>query len=474
MARIALVRLKDRESLQWHMDTRLKSISAPLLGSSLVKYEAMQGQAIIPLRVLPLWAAVIKRYNAQNHKKHFVQIHDGFAHELSLWSYDWVVLAMDAQNASDSIELARRLVESKIAVVILTNAAEIYSESEFVPESVIWADFSTAACLAWLKDLDANTLKAHYLKLHIDHESEALCPDWTANNCQDYAPLVLPISIAKRKSKNEITPKKVEDILKEIDELASSGVLTPEKCILFDNPWIESRHIFMLAQALVTRNLQWAATLPRDFDKRDIALLARSGCILAICGQTLSFLAMMRDGSSFMLAKSKLRAIKKSGILCVASFRIAKEGDSIESFDQIAQNIAEVDLPILRLYTPFPETPEYHELEKAGRITTYNWNKFNGKHLVYRPKTLNKELILNKFEVLLKNAYSWPNLIRRNLSSSLLPPRHSLLGTRSTLALKLALSSSARPMRENSASQSDLAMRSCLNYIVLMGKYPNY
>lgn len=469
MAHIALVRLRAQACLQWHLDTRLKQLAAPFLGKSLVRYEALQGQALIPVRILAQWAALIAHYNTLNHTEHQVQIHDDNAQDLSLWRYDWVVMAMDAQNASETLALAKRLIDSGVQVLLLSAAANVYRNNDCVTDKILWANYSTSACMAWLKDLDNAELKPDYINIATDLQAEELCPDWRAHACHDYAPFVVPISLATRGPNGEPTPRSNADILQEIRILSEQSVINPDKCILFDNPWPQSRQIFDLAHELVTLNLHWAATLPQECSQRDIALLTRSGCILALCGQSLSFLSMMHDGNCFDIPSSLLPRLRCAGIICVYSLQLGKDTDSIESLALAAKNITKADIPIAQIFTPYPETAAFSAYEAAGRITTYDWRKYNGQSLVFKPRLLNKHLIESLYHDLCAKIQALPNVIGQSIMGCIQALRKSQLHTRKALALKLALRASSR--LQQCSQKSPTHLRNCLSCLVLMNRY---
>jgi radical SAM superfamily enzyme YgiQ (UPF0313 family) len=91
--------------------------------------------------------------------------------------------------------------------------------------------------------------------------------------------------------------------------------------------------------------------------------------------------------------------------------------DTLDIFDTTTQKLNELDIDAIEIniLTPYPGTPLFERLDKAGRIFTKDWSKYNQVEIVYEPKNMTvKELYEGTCKVA-KECYSWPNIIKRNL-----------------------------------------------------------
>ena len=95
MLSISLIRIRDSRCAQWDVNALTKRSLGRVIGKQLVQFEAMQGQAVIPARLLAMWAAAIQAL----HTECTVNIVDDTAELLHLWDTDIAVFFMDAFNA---------------------------------------------------------------------------------------------------------------------------------------------------------------------------------------------------------------------------------------------------------------------------------------------------------------------------------------------------------------------------------------
>ncbi len=91
--------------------------------------------------------------------------------------------------------------------------------------------------------------------------------------------------------------------------------------------------------------------------------------------------------------------------------------DTTDIFDTTLQKINELDLDIveINILTPFPGTPLFERLDKAGRIFTKDWAKYNQVEIVYEPKNMTVKELYDGARKVAKEFYSWPEIIKRNL-----------------------------------------------------------
>lgn len=66
------------------------------------------------------------------------------------------------------------------------------------------------------------------------------------------------------------------------------------------------------------------------------------------------------------------------------------------------------------ILTPFPGTQLFKRLEAEGRILTYDWDKYNSREdVVYQPKEMSREELLEGYRYVNQRFYSLPSIARR-------------------------------------------------------------
>jgi len=65
--------------------------------------------------------------------------------------------------------------------------------------------------------------------------------------------------------------------------------------------------------------------------------------------------------------------------------------------------------------TPYPGTRLYSDMEAQGRLVTRDWDKYDTRHVVYRPAKLSPEQLEAGYWWAYRQFYSWPNIVRASL-----------------------------------------------------------
>jgi radical SAM superfamily enzyme YgiQ (UPF0313 family) len=96
------------------------------------------------------------------------------------------------------------------------------------------------------------------------------------------------------------------------------------------------------------------------------------------------------------------------------------DNDSEAVFDETLEFLEAtgVQNATFNILTPFPGTRLYQRLEAEGRIITHDWAKYNGRAwVVYQPKHMSPEALLNGYQRANKRFYSRQSM-RKRLSRS--------------------------------------------------------
>lgn len=65
--------------------------------------------------------------------------------------------------------------------------------------------------------------------------------------------------------------------------------------------------------------------------------------------------------------------------------------------------------------TPYPGTRLFRDMEAQGRIVTRDWDRYDTRHVVYRPTKLRPEQLEAGYWWAYSHFYSWPNIVRASL-----------------------------------------------------------
>jgi len=422
----------------------------------------MQGQAVLPLRRMALWAAAIQRLSTSHGLGYSVTMCDAEAENLSLWHFDTVVFFMDACNASRTMQLAASLLAQSIRVVIASGRPDVYAgKASEVLDGACW----TALSLSCVSDV---------LGVSSVLEEAEVLPDWRATTLGDYCPYFVPVTLGRREG-GRVVARGTEAVMNEIGAMREAGLLDANKRIVFDSPFEDETMamevLLELAKRLVTEDLLWGAWVSGAYDAREVALLRRAGLCLVVLGKAMDFSGLMHDGQARQVSARAVSLFKSRGIFVCADFTFGSDHESLESFEATKRVIAAgVDLPILSIFTPYPEMPQFDAYERQARIVTYDWAKYDGSHVVFVPQRLNARTL----ECHYADAQRWA-LSKLRLACRFVRPTkatigaicHSALPLGEAAALRLALTSATR----HSALRRPAASLLQLSEVMLVGKY---
>src|ERR1700746_228379 len=146
-------------------------------------------------------------------------------------------------------------------------------------------------------------------------------------------------------------------------------------------------------RALKGRGIQWQAGVTSKLaqDDRMLELAAASGCTMLSIG----FESISRDTlksvhkhvnrpENFLALVEKIHSY---GIMVFGLFMFGFDGDNPSVFDETVNfNIkANYDAVAYSVLTPYPGTLTWYEMKKADRIVSFDWEKYDQGHVVYRP-----------------------------------------------------------------------------------------
>jgi radical SAM superfamily enzyme YgiQ (UPF0313 family) len=223
--------------------------------------------------------------------------------------------------------------------------------------------------------------------------------------------------------------------MRPIDQVISEIQTIPQKYILFSD-------------ASMTINTKYTKELFREMkdigkkfycygnanvllkDEELLKLAQEAGCISWTIGfDSISQKSLDSIGKKTNVSNQYTSIIDKIhdfGMNIEGSFMFGFDADTPDIFDSTLNFIckSELDKAEFHILTPFPGTPIYDEYEKQNRIVNKDWSKYDGKNVVYKPKNLTAEDLLNGIQKMYNGFYNPSNIIRmigRNVNKGLFP-----------------------------------------------------
>jgi len=165
--------------------------------------------------------------------------------------------------------------------------------------------------------------------------------------------------------------------------------------------------------------------LAKDDDLLQYA--ADAGCIRWFVGiesvvqETID--SMKKETNTVKEYATAFKKVKEHGMMITGLFMLGFDTETPDVFDKTYQTICQYDLDDAQfnILTPHPGTKLYTEFEQQGRLLTKDWSKYDVCHVVFHPKHMSKEDLLQGIRRTTSRYLSMPNIIRRCINTHQLP-----------------------------------------------------
>ncbi len=217
----------------------------------------------------------------------------------------------------------------------------------------------------------------------------------------------------------------ITEVIEDIKALKSDLVF-----FLDPSPIENKEYSKELYRQMVPLKINWMGlSTSKIIDDDELLSLAhKSGCAGLLIGfESVSEKSLKRMNKSFNSLEKHYRLVKelhKRDIAIMGCFVFGSDEDDKSVFKETVDFCIEtgIDLPRFTVYTPFPTTSLFNRLKEEGRILTTNWSKYNCQNVVFQPKKMTTEELIDGLE------YSWKECYKiRNIAGRLLKSRTRLL-----------------------------------------------
>ena len=229
-----------------------------------------------------------------------------------------------------------------------------------------------------------------------------------ANNCKF---CTIPVTWGKN-----FHHRPIEEVIKEIEHLGKTRLLFLDPSLAEDRAYARE-----LLKELIPLKIKWAglSTIRLALDDELVDLAAQSGCRGILVGfESVSQKALNGINKNFNEVKDYKKAVKgfhDRGIAILGTFVFGLDHEDEDVFKRTADFIddARIDLVRYAVYTPFPGTPAFEEMDREGRILTRDWNLYNTENVVFQPKAMSPEQLQKGLKDAWRQTTSFRSIFKR-------------------------------------------------------------
>jgi radical SAM superfamily enzyme YgiQ (UPF0313 family) len=218
--------------------------------------------------------------------------------------------------------------------------------------------------------------------------------------------------------------RSVDDVEREIRSFKPfPGRFAWNNLIFFndDNIISSKRHARELLTRIIPYKLDWLGQTSVEMAQDDemLALCKKSGCMGIVIGfESLSAETLKSINKGVNKPQQYMDIVKRMhdhGIGVKGSFIFGFDTDDEGVFERTVEFAAKAKLDVVyySILTPYPGTTFYEQMLRDGRIIDHDWDNYNTHNVVYRPKLLTPERLLEGYWWAFKESYSYPSIIKR-------------------------------------------------------------
>ncbi|MHB8882436.1 MAG: B12-binding domain-containing radical SAM protein [Thermodesulfovibrionales bacterium] len=279
------------------------------------------------------------------------------------------------------------------------------------------------------RDLFPGTMDKSYIPVPVGIETSRGCP----NDCE--------FCSISRTLGSQYRVRPVPEVIAEIEAVASPYIFFVDDALALNRTAAKKLFTEMIPLKRLWLG-QGTVSLAEDVEL--LKLMKRSGCL----GLLIGFESVQKAAQDEVRKIRNLRidfheAMRRfhaEGFGILGAFVLGFDHENRDVFDQTLEFIMKscIDCAELRILTPYPGTRLYDRLLSEGRLFEQNWwlRGYPPDTLLYQPRGMTADELLNGFARLNKEAYSYGAIAKRFLGMS--PWKRGLLGCQVYTGINLA------------------------------------
>ena len=344
---------------------------------------------------------------------------------------DVVALSAKTSCVTRTYEVARRFRERGTRVILGGIHASLRPDEALEHVDTVVTGEAEIIWPRVVADLEAGKLSRRYDADGFPPMTSIPIPAWTPARADQYlfhqlqttrgCPFKCRFCSVPDISGQDFRSKPVEQVVRELSALPrSKGPIAAGKplYIVDDNFISRTRYTKDLLRAMVPlhksgRIPSWSAetTLNVASDEELLDLFKAAGCATLIIGfesVTEATLNDMDKPVNFCLTyQEAVSRIHARGMTVVGNFIVGFDTDTLSVFKQTRDFIQKTGIlyPFFSILTPMPGTKLFDDMKAAGRLDHERWELYDTRHVVFEPKHMRRDELMDGYVWLYEQCY---------------------------------------------------------------------
>lgn len=209
----------------------------------------------------------------------------------------------------------------------------------------------------------------------------------------------------------------VDDVIEEIKSIPQKTIMFYDNSLTINPKY--SKDLFRKMKGL-NKKFFCNGNIDKLAEDKDLVRLSKeAGCVSWLIGfESVSQETIDEIGKSTNKIEKYSKAVEnihENKMAVIGSFIFGFDSDKKDVFNETLKliNNLKIDLADFCILTPFPGTPLFNKLEKEGRLLESDWSKYTMRNVVFKPKNLTPEEILEGVKRMYIEFYSTQNTVKR-------------------------------------------------------------
>ena len=148
-------------------------------------------------------------------------------------------------------------------------------------------------------------------------------------------------------------------------------------------------------------------------------LFAAAGCTTVIIGfesiSEATLLDMDKKVNFCLSYPDAIERIHSRGMSIVGNFVVGFDTDTLAVFEDILQFVDDNHIlyPFFSILTPMPGTKLHEDFKADDRLDHYDWARYDTRHVVYEPKHMSRDQLMDGYHYLYEQAYASERALNR-------------------------------------------------------------
>jgi len=176
-----------------------------------------------------------------------------------------------------------------------------------------------------------------------------------------------------------------------------------------------------LFEKMIPLQVKWGgqASITLAHDDNHLKLLKKSGCEWLFIGieslSAMNLADMNKKINKIETLEENIKKIKRAGIKIIGSFIFGFDNDDLSTFEKVVDFCIRNRLDASNFYilTPLPGTALNTQMKEEGRILSEDWDLYDGNHVIFQPKNMSPEELLEGYIWAYNKMYSLNSIFRR-------------------------------------------------------------